>query len=786
MNPFKFLFVFFLFITCSLYAQDEFFPQQIYIMEVHENLFYNSKTKKITTEPVAISLTIPSEMSPAGIEKTLATYSYKELKNLVFKGNPDALWVNPLNPLERKNTSYALENHFFEGRMFAYLNPITAQTIYDCNEPEDLLCSDNLVEQDLNDTSTIVGKAVYKYMQKFDAIFPNIDLSKIKYYHSYPKGKIQKKKKKKKHAKFLCQISYRVFMNSRQNIALFRHHQELSKLIIEATKNGIIRPFNSNQLKQRMPYEKFMENMLIPTEDAGLSEEELALGFGEEEDSWGSDGDWGDSGGNLNSNVQTYNWTQVQEKTPEFNTESYAFIGESTFSNTINSPLSTFSIDVDRASYSNVRRIINTGKTPPIDAVRIEEMINYFDYDYPQPEKKVPFSVSTELSSCPWNDEAQLIHIGIQGKTIPKKNLPASNIVFLLDVSGSMGHTNKLPLLKKSLKLLVNELRPKDRVAIVVYAGAAGLVLPSTSGEEKLKIIDSFENLSAGGSTAGGEGIILAYKIAKENFKKNGNNRIIIATDGDFNIGASSDAEMIRLIESKRDEGVFLTCLGFGMGNYKDSKMEQIADKGNGNYAYIDGLDEAKKVLVKEFGGTLFTIAKDVKLQIEFNPASVKSYRLIGYQNRKMANKDFSDDKKDAGDLGSGHSVTALYEVILGNAKLKSSRSLKYQEQILKKNINKEELLTLKLRYKKPNEDKSHLIETTILNQKVNFNNASANLRFAASVTQFGMLLRNSAFKGSSSYENVIKTAQKAKGEDKNSYRIDFIELVKKHSQSKE
>ena len=377
--------------------------------------------------------------------------------------------------------------------MFAYLNPVTAQTIYDCDEYQDL-CFDDLVDQDVNDTSTVVGGAAYKYIQKFDNIFPNIDVSEIKYYQTYPKEIAKKKKvkkKKNKQTKFLCQISYRVFLNSPQNHALFRERQELSKLIIEATKNGIIRPFMSTKLENRMPLNQFKRNIQLPTEDSGLSEEDLASGFGEAEEDWGSDSDWGSEDNGAMNTTKTYN---SKGKTPEFNTESYAFIEKSTFSNAFEDPLSTFSIDVDKASYSNVRRIINSGKTPPVDAVRIEEMINYFNYDYPQPEKKVPFSVSTEFSSCPWNDEAQLIHIGIQGKEIPKKNLPPSNIVFLLDVSGSMEDGNKLPLLKESFKLLVNELRSKDRVAIVVYAGAAGLILPSTSGKEKLKIIDSFDN----------------------------------------------------------------------------------------------------------------------------------------------------------------------------------------------------------------------------------------------------------------------------------------------------
>ncbi|HYM92516.1 MAG TPA: von Willebrand factor type A domain-containing protein, partial [Chitinophagaceae bacterium] len=346
------------------------------------------------------------------------------------------------------------------------------------------------------------------------------------------------------------------------------------------------------------------------------------------------------------------------EVTDNFNTESYDHITENRFLKVKDNPLSTFSIDVDVASYSNVRRFLNLGQLPPAGAVRIEELINYFHYDYPQPTDEHPFSINTEISDCPWNKENKLVLIGLQGKKIPAENLPASNLVFLIDVSGSMDEPNKLPLVKASMKMLVDQLREQDKVAIVVYAGNAGLVLSSTSGSDKTKIKDAIDNLEAGGSTAGGAGIKLAYKIAKENFAKGGNNRVILCTDGDFNIGASSDDEMERLIEQERKSGVFLTVLGFGMGNYKDSKMEKLADKGNGNHAYIDQLSEAKKVLVNEFGGTLFTIAKDVKLQIEFNPAKVQGYRLIGYENRILNKEDFNNDKKDAGELGSGHTVT--------------------------------------------------------------------------------------------------------------------------------
>jgi Ca-activated chloride channel family protein len=350
-----------------------------------------------------------------------------------------------------------------------------------------------------------------------------------------------------------------------------------------------------------------------------------------------------------------------QPRTATYNTEGYASVNENGFRNVLNNPLSTFSIDVDNASYSNIRRFINMGKLPPADAVRIEEMINYFKYDYPEPEGVHPFSVYTELAVCPWNKNHQLLQVGLRGKSIDKSDLPPSNIVFLIDVSGSMNDYNKQPLLKSSFGLLVNELRPVDRVAIVVYAGAAGLVLESTPGNRKEIIMAAIDNLEAGGSTAGGAGLRLAYKEAEKNFIKGGNNRIILATDGDFNVGESWNGAMERLVEEKRNLGVFITVLGFGMGNYKDDKMELIADKGNGNYSYIDNLQEARKVLVREFGGTLFTIAKDVKFQIEFNPSKVKSYRLIGYENRLLNEEDFNDDTKDAGEMGSGHNVTALY-----------------------------------------------------------------------------------------------------------------------------
>jgi Ca-activated chloride channel family protein len=468
-----------------------------------------------------------------------------------------------------------------------------------------------------------------------------------------------------------------------------------------------------------------------------------------------------------------------------FNTEEYDKITENPFLAVTNNPLSTFSIDVDAASYSNVRRFLNDGELPPAGAVRIEEMINYFRYEYPQPNGTDPFSVNTEISGCPWNKDHKLVLVGLQGKQIPVENIPASNLVFLIDVSGSMMDENKLPLVKASMKLLVDQLREEDKVAMVVYAGNAGLVLPPTSGAEKTKIKDAIDRLEAGGSTAGGAGIKLAYKTAKENFEKEGNNRVILCTDGDFNVGASSDDEMQRLIEEERKSGIFLTVLGYGMGNYKDSKMQKLADKGNGNHAYIDGLSEAKKVLVNEFGGTLFTIAKDVKLQIEFNPAKVQGYRLIGYENRLLNKEDFNNDKKDAGELGSGHTVTALYEVIPVGVKdtfLKKVDDLKYQKDNtgLSKASGNGEIMNIKLRYKQPDADVSKLIEHPVFDTQLAIEATSNNFRFASAIAEFGMLLRSSEFKSTSSFIGVLKLARNAEGEDKEGYRKEFIKLVSK------
>jgi Ca-activated chloride channel family protein len=465
-----------------------------------------------------------------------------------------------------------------------------------------------------------------------------------------------------------------------------------------------------------------------------------------------------------------------------YNTEEYQAIAENGFHEALKNPLSTFSIDVDAASYSNIRRFINNGQRPPKDAVRIEEMINYFDYDYAQPEREHPFAVHTEISAAPWNSKHKLVHIGLQGKIIPTQNLPASNLVFLIDVSGSMEAQNKLPLVKNSFKMLVDQLREQDHVAIVVYAGAAGVVLKPTAGNKKEEILASLDQLQAGGSTAGGAGIKLAYALAKEHFKSNGNNRVVLATDGDFNVGESSNESMERLIEEKRNDGIFLTVLGYGMGNYKDSKMEILADKGNGNYAYIDNITEARKVLVNEFGGTLFTIAKDVKIQVEFNPAKVQAYRLVGYENRMLKSEDFNNDKKDAGELGSGHTVTALYEVIPVGVKsdVFDIDALKYQKTTVDAVAKtSDEIMTIKLRYKKPNEDVSNLIVHPLVDNNIAVEKTSDNFRWSASVAAFGMLLRQSEYVRTFSYEDVANLAQGARGVDKEGYRVEFINMVK-------
>nr|WP_314559367.1 von Willebrand factor type A domain-containing protein [uncultured Capnocytophaga sp.] len=465
-------------------------------------------------------------------------------------------------------------------------------------------------------------------------------------------------------------------------------------------------------------------------------------------------------------------------KSKKILTETYKAIDENNFKSTTTDPVTTFAADVDNASYSNVRRMIEDGDKPEKDAVRIEELINYFDYSYNPPAKDStnPLKATTTLSTCAWNNQNYLLRIGLQAKTIDLRKAPASNIVFLIDTSGSMDEPDKMPLLKESFKLLLESLRPEDKVAIVVYASETGIVLPSTSAKEKEKILKVINSLEAQGSTAGGEGIQEAYRIARENYIPNGNNRIILATDGDFNVGVRSEGELERLVTKERKSGVYISVLGFGMGNYRDDMLETIANKGNGNYAYIDNLKEAKKVLVKEFGGTLYTVAKDVKLQLEFNPQYVKEYRQIGYENRALENEDFKDDGKDAGEIGAGHTVTVLYELV--PAQGNKTNELRYQKQDTQSHNG--ELGFLKIRYKSPFVKRAKSIELTepipfILTE---LNKTDNDYRFATAVAQFGMLLRNSKHKGTATYGKVIELANTALGKDENGYRKEFVELV--------
>jgi Ca-activated chloride channel homolog len=464
----------------------------------------------------------------------------------------------------------------------------------------------------------------------------------------------------------------------------------------------------------------------------------------------------------------------------DYNTESYAAIEENPFRAVSTNPLSTFSIDVDRASYANVRRFIREGRMPPKDAVRIEELVNYFSYDDPAPANRTPFAVRTELASAPWRPAHKLLRIGLKAKDIAPGAAPANNLVFLIDVSGSMQPVNKLPLLKQAFGLLVNELRPIDRVALVVYAGNAGLVLESTPGNRKETILAAIERLEAGGSTAGGAGLRLAYDVALRHHIKGGNNRVILATDGDFNVGESSDAAMLRLVEEKRGQGTFLTVLGFGEGNLKDSKMETLANKGNGNYSYIDDIAEARKVLVHELGGTLLTVAKDVKLQVEFNPRVVRAYRLIGYENRMLAAEDFKDDTKDAGELGAGHSVTALYEIVPVGVKtdlaIRTPDSLRYQTPAVPAQASgSDELGFVRLRYKAPDGERSTEIAHAVPNRDTE---VSADFTFSAAVAAFGMVLRESPHRGSATLQSVAALARDGRGDDAGGYRAGFIELV--------
>ena len=475
--------------------------------------------------------------------------------------------------------------------------------------------------------------------------------------------------------------------------------------------------------------------------------------------------------------------SKIQKNISKFNEEEYDAFVENPFENIQNQPLSTFSIDVDKAAYSNIRRMINNGQKVDKNAVRIEEMINYFKYNYPQPKNGQPFSINTEFNNSPWNAKHKILKIGLQGKMMDEKTLPASNLVFLIDVSGSMNSQNKLPLLKESFKVLLEKLRPQDKVALVTYAGNAGVVLEPTSAKNKEKILTALENLNAGGSTAGGEGIELAYKLAQENLVKNGNNRVILATDGDFNMGISDNSELQKLIENKRQSGIYLTCLGFGMGNYKDNRLEMLADKGNGNYAYIDNIQESNKFLGKEFAGSMYAIAKDVKIQIEFNSKFVKSYRLIGYENRKLKNEDFKNDKIDAGELGIGHTVTAIYEIIpVGSDSefIPDDVDLKYSKTQSQSEFG-DELATVKFRYKNPDEDKSKELVQTIKDSKTQFSSTSADFKFATSVAWFGLVLRQSQLIKEKDFDKIIELAKQGKSNDEEGYRSEFVRLVESY-----
>lgn len=502
--------------------------------------------------------------------------------------------------------------------------------------------------------------------------------------------------------------------------------------------------------------------------------------------------------GNMNSNMMATGAVaqrssmsaNTSEYAPEQNAggENYERVAENSFLETKRAPLSTFSIDVDTASYSNMRRFIGEGTKPPADAVRIEEFINYFSYDYPQPVGDAPFSVTTETAACPWNPRHRLVHIGLQGRRIQNENLPPANLVFLVDVSGSMQDAAKLPLVQRALKILVEQMTARDRISIVVYAGASGLALPSTSGERKRDIINAIDNLEAGGSTNGGAGIELAYRIASQNFIQGGTNRVILATDGDFNVGVTSENELVRLIEEKRKGGVFLSVLGFGTGNLNDATMEKLADKGNGNYAYVDSFEEARKVFGQEIGGTLVAIAKDVKIQVEFNPSAAAAYRLIGYENRLLADRDFNDDTKDAGEIGAGKTVTALYEVVPLGERVDGTDTtpLKYTQNTGSGGQRGGgELMTVQLRYKEPQGEQSKLLSIAVADRNLATEAASENFRFAASVAAFGMLLKDSRHKGAANYNNVRLLAQNSTGADLHGQRAEFVRLVGEASQLK-
>lgn len=471
--------------------------------------------------------------------------------------------------------------------------------------------------------------------------------------------------------------------------------------------------------------------------------------------------------------AECYDTNDVNE--PEFNTEEYSAIKENSFKSAVADPLSTFSIDVDTASYANVRRMIQSGKTVPADAVRVEEMLNYFHYDYPSPKEDEPFSVNTQLTDCPWNKDTKLMRVGLHAEDIDFSDRAPMNLVFLIDVSGSMYSADKLPLVQKSFSILTNELDEKDRISIVTYAGSDKVVIDGASGDCREEILEAIDRLQAGGSTAGAAGITTAYEIAEKNFIEGGNNRIILATDGDLNVGVSSEGELKKLVEKKRKNGVSLSVLGFGTGNIKDNKMETLADNGNGSYSYIDSINEAKKVLVDEMGGTLVTVAKDVKIQVEFNPAYVKGYRLIGYENRALSSEDFADDSKDAGEIGAGHTVTALYEVALSDSEMDfASSDLKYTDASA--GTENGEFLTVSIRYKEPDGNESKLLTYPVTAEDYS-QNMNDDFRFAAAVAEFGMLLRDSQYKGTSSKDSVLELLSQNDFAD-DEYKTEFMDLV--------
>ncbi len=500
---------------------------------------------------------------------------------------------------------------------------------------------------------------------------------------------------------------------------------------------------------------------------------------------WYGDGDGDDA--ELVTGPEPY---RAKRSRPDMSRERYARVRENAFISVEDKALSTFSTDVDTASYANVRRFLDDGQRPPRDAVRIEELINYFDYDYPAPRSNDPVALYGELSDCPWNSDHQLLHLGLSTQKVERESVPPRNLVFLLDVSGSMSSRDKLPLLKHGMSMLVEDLRPEDSVAIVVYAGASGLVLPPTDGDDQDEIFEALDRLEAGGSTNGGAGIELAYRVAERNFVEDGINRVILATDGDFNVGVSSEHSLTRLIEEKRESGVFLTVLGFGRGNLQDSKMEALADHGNGNYAYIDSVLEAQKVLVREAGATLVTAAKDVKVQVEFNPNHVSHYRLVGYENRILKARDFNNDRKDAGDMGAGHTVTALYEIVpaeghrnRGGAKDRDNGDvdpLRYQKRRKQPRRSRAgELATFKVRYKRPDGDRSRLIVARVKNDPTRLSRTSNRFRFSAAVATFGLVLRNSKHRGDADLRLVARLAGSSIGRDPDGDRDEFLDLVK-------